>query len=61
MKRQRNCSQLKEQEKALEKIMKQKNNLPDKELKALVIRMLGKNLQPGYSTQKDYHLESKER
>ena len=42
MKRQKNFSQLKEQEKILEKVNNEteKNNLPDKEYKALVIRKL---------------------
>ena len=35
-----NYSQLKKQEKTPEKIMKQINNLPDKEFKTLVIWML---------------------
>ena len=42
MKRQKNFSQLKEQEKILEKVNNEteKNNLPDEEFKTLVIKML---------------------
>lgn len=39
MKRQRNCSQLKEQEETLKKNDAETNNLSDKEFKALVIKM----------------------
>ena len=42
MKRRRNCTQLKRQEKTPEKINNETNNLPDKEFKALVIKMLTK-------------------
>lgn len=42
MKRKMNCSQLKEQGKNPEKINNERNNLPQKEFKALLMKMLSK-------------------